>query len=338
MNKSLAIIMLNWNGTQDTIESLQSLKDNIETYDIFLLDNASKENQIEQMYAFLKEDHFFNTVIETTTTFCGKGRNEEPQNLYYIISDENMGFAGGNNYIADQLKQEYDYLLLLNNDTVVVGDAIASMLNLIRAKKHVAVTCDIRYFSEPDVLWNAGGDIMWYGDRKYYPQSMVDEWIRKGIEDINAQFITGCALLIDSEYIRANGLFTDKFFHGEEDYNFCMNVANRGGTLGVDLTAKIYHKVGRSIAKHQNNPKQLRGRVVHYTNRVIDYKHILDGLQWKLWRELYLLLITVKAVFSRNSDLKTAIHVAGKVRSYSNKYDHVRKDVFMEIMSDSEIA
>ncbi len=335
MKKTIAIIMLNWNGTQDTIECLASLKEHLDLYDIFLLDNASQEPQVKQLTEHLQQNKDYRTSFLRDTAFSRENLDAS-YDLYYIVSDENRGFAGGNNYVSSIISADYPYVLLLNNDTVVEGNAIGSMLELIRKEGHAAVTCDIHYYANQDRMWNAGGMLMWYGDRKYFRQSKIDGLKAQGIKAINAEFITGCALLIDSAYIQEHGLFTDLFFHGEEDYNFCFNVKKNGQTLGVDLTAMIYHKVGQSINRSAN-AKQMRSDVLHYTNRVVDYKNMFSKTKWVLWREFYLFLLGTKNLVTRNGNLRSILLLNRKIRTYASRYNHVKKDVFSEIMSDPDL-
>jgi len=336
MRKPIAIIMLNWNGTRDTIACLDSLKAHLDLYDIFLLDNASEASQEQLLAEHLRQITDYRVSFLTDKAFSREDL-DPACDLYYITSGENLGFAGGNNYVSSMISPEYPYVLLLNNDTVVEGNAIGSMLELIRKEGHAAVTCDIRVFDKPDTQWSAGGKFTWYCDRKYYPKSKIDRLKAQGVTAIAAEFVTGCALLIDSTYIQKNGLFTDLFFHGEEDYDFCLKVKENGKTIGVDLTAIIYHKVGRSIHR-QANAKRLCSNVLHYTNRLVDYKYRFGRIKWTLWKEFYLLLLAFRKLVARRDNLHHILLVNRKIRYYARRYDHVRKDVFQKIMSDPDLT
>ena len=333
MLKKLAIIILNWNGSNDTIECLNSLLCNKELYDIFLLDNASELEDLKNLKEYLQQSEFSYNVSNITDfesdKFVVKGLN-------LIESAINLGFAVGNNYIAERIYKRYTYVLLLNNDTIVLPQAISNMLDTFAEQNPIALTCDIRYNHDRTKLWNAGGKFKWYGDRKYYPQKKIDKLIKKGVRFIQAEFVTGCALMVSCDYIKRYGLFTDKFFHGEEDYNFCLNIKKRKLTVGVDLYARIYHKVGQSINRDRNIVKELRSMVVHYTNRVIDYKYFYSAFRWRIWRCFYLFLIGIKHHFAgmRGQQLRM---IKRKIKYYSNYYDNVKRDVFLQIMNDSEI-
>lgn len=322
--RDIAVIILNWNGEDDTIECLESL-DPQSIYDIFLLDNGSKTKSIEAIRKYL---------INSKYSYCEVVNSIEINNdinLYFILSSDNKGFARGNNFVVDQIKNTYDYVLLLNNDTEVPVDTIASMLNTLKVYELSAVTCDIRYYDDKNALWNAGGKFKWYGDRKYFDQKIIDKKELDGETFIFAEFITGCALLVDSAYIRKYGLFTDKFFHGEEDYNLCLNLKKRGLKVGVDLSVRLYHKVGKSLKPEENTNRYFNACTVHYSNRIIDYKEFMPKVQWLLWREFYLSLIFIKRLLGGMKTRET-YKLIRKIHRITSANNSVKKDLFDKIM------
>lgn len=333
MLKELAVIILNWNGSVDTIECLDSLLANKQVYDIYLLDNSSESEDLANLEMYLPSSGF-SYSIKSVNDFESEAFADE---LNLIKSDVNLGFAVGNNYVAQRICKMYSRVLLLNNDTIVMPNSISHMMNTFSQQNPIALTCDIRYNYDRQKLWNAGGKFKWYGDRKYFSQKKIDALIDKQKYYIQAEYITGCALMVCSDYIRQYGLFTDKFFHGEEDYNFCLNIKKRKLTVGVDLGARIYHKVGQSINRDKNAVKELRSIVVHYTNRVIDYKNFYGACRWRIWRSFYLFLIGIKRRISGMKGKRIKM-IKQKVRYYSNHCNHVKRDVFLQIMNDSEIV
>lgn len=333
MDKELALIILNWNGTADTIECIKSLESQKSIYDIYVLDNGSKAEQVCAFESYLKGSAWKYDVIQAEHFEECPVTDAE---LRYICSAENLGFAVGNNFIGLEISKQYPYIMLLNNDTVVEENCISQMLQVIKTSYDIALTCDIRYYAERELLWNAGGKFKWYGDRKYFTQKKVDRMIRDGRSYLQADYITGCALLIDSSYIREYGLLTDKFFHGEEDYNFCFLAKKRHKSVGVDLTSRLYHKVGRSIYRESNSLKERRSMVVHYTNRIIDYKGFYGHLHWLIWRKCYLFLIGLKRRLAGMKRKNVKI-LKKRVKFYTDTCQDVKREVFLQIMNDEEI-
>ena len=325
----LAIIILNWNGTKDTIECLNSLVNSCyQNYKIYLLDNGSNIENKKELLEYLEKSSYKNCFKKY---FSIDETLKEEKKLYYIDYNDNLGFANGNNYIVEKIVSLFDYILLLNNDTEIPDKTIGYLEEFIEKSNYIAITCDIRYFYDKSRLWNAGGKFTWYGDRKYYSQNYIEKMKKNHIKSFSADFITGCALLIKSVYIEKYGLFTDKFFHGEEDFNFCLRAKKNGYKMGVTLNCKIYHKVGRSLNPNENNNKSLNALTIHYSNRIIDYKGFLNKFMWLIWREMYLFLVFIKRNMT-NLNISTSFKLVNRIRNITNINNTVNKEVFDKIM------
>lgn len=272
--KELAIIMLNWNGHEDTIECIKSIRSNEDYhYTIFILDNGSKKESIDYIKTWMENNYKSNYFISDYNQFKYK-RDFNEADMYIIENDQNFGFAKGNNIIWDKIKGEYDYVLLLNNDTVIEKNAITKMLEYMKSNSSVgAVSCDIRLYSDRNILWNAGGYFTWYGDRKYFTQNEIDNYKRKGINVISTPFITGCALMVRKSVSESIGIFTEKFFFGEEDFNYCKRLQKSGIKVETVLDSTIYHKVSNSINKSNTKINKL---ILHFSNRIINQKEFLS--------------------------------------------------------------
>lgn len=328
MMKNIALIILNWNGTDDTIECLESLEW-CELYDIFVLDNGSKDEERQKLLDYAQSGKYNKDFIVNKTI---TGALEEIGTLKIITLENNLGFAGGNNYIAEAVCHDYEFIMLLNNDTEVTDGAIENMLACIRSNSYIAISCDIRNYYKKNTLWNAGGKFTFYGDRKYYSQKKIDDLKKKKITNIQVDFITGCAMLIDASYVIEHGLFTRRFFHGEEDFNFCLKAKKRHGRIGVDLEAVIYHKIGRTL-KHNSSDEQrvFNAMVLHYSNRIIDYKEFYPKVIWMLWREFYLLLIFIKRMVEERK-IKKIFLLLKQVKKITSCNNEIDKRTFDEIM------
>lgn len=321
-----AIIILNWNGSTDTIETMQSLISNKCSYDIYLVDNGSKTEDLASLKAGL------NSIIKYKET---KLANLDYYNgILLIISDTNLGFAGANNYVSEKIAPFYDTITLLNNDVEVEPNFIDKMYKTMQSEDLTAVTCDIRYYSDKKILWNDGGKFTWYGDRKYIKQVKIDKYINKGKRYIITEFITGCCMMVKSEYIINNHLFSDKFFHGEEDFNFCKRLKVNGYRVGVDLSARIYHKVGRSLNYDKNDIKFLNKMILHYTNRLVDMRDFYGRIRWCIWKNFYCLLLFFKNTISLRS-LSKSMYITRNILKNAH-LDNVGYDNFTKIISKGE--
>lgn len=326
----LAIILLNWNGHEDTVECIESIR-NMEDqlYTIFVLDNGSKIESVEAIEEWLIQNSEHTYKILDSNSFNEKNEFNN-SSLFFVRGKNNLGFAKGNNLIWKKIKNSYNYVLLLNNDTVIEDKAISKMVTYMNSNENIGVlSCDIRRYSDRKKLWNAGGYFTWYGDRKYYKQSVVDEYKSKGVESIYTPFVTGCGMMVRKSVSETIGVFTEKFFFGEEDFNYCKRLLNKGIRVESYLESTIYHKVGTSIKKNQ---KAINSYILHFSNRIINQKDFMTKIKWDLWKKMYILAIFMKVcIISKN--FETAIKVSKNIRYYTSKYNEISYDTFKEINS-----
>lgn len=330
----LAIIILNWNGTQDTIECLKSItKNEGYRYNIYLLDNNSKVESVNSLEKWIKENWNEKYSILDHKEFVNLNDYGNFQ-LSLIKNNKNLGFAKGNNFVLKNIKDQFNYFLLLNNDTVISKESIRKMFNYIKKNKKIKVlSCDIRLYSNPEKLWNAGGYFTWYGDRKYYSQTKVDHLIDKGTISIETPFVTGCAMMVNKDILSSNGLFTEKFFFGEEDFNLCKSLYNNDIKIETLLTTRIYHKVGQSRQKNKDkNIGLFRSNLLHYTNRIIDNKNFYPSIYWLIWRIIYIIAVSFN-FFLKTTDVKLTFNLLFKLFLYTKNYDEIDYEIFKKIFN-----
>ena len=230
---TVAIIIINYNGTQDTLECLSSLNkwlpeaDDIH-FEVALLDNHSSE-------AFPVEQ-------------IPKGGIR----IHFYQSDENLGFAGGNNLAMQLISKDIcqiDYYFLLNNDTVLVDD---SLLRLVRATKQsrYGVTGIVNYyFSHPEECWQAGSFVR----ANRLSGAEVDPKVKPDGEFVEVDSVPGSSLLIKKEVTDKIGLLDERFFAYYEELDWCLRAKEADYRVAFLTGTKLLHKVGRSstsVFKH----------------------------------------------------------------------------------------
>lgn len=222
MSLSVAIVIVNYNGYDDTVECVKSIKKiNYDNYRIFLVDNASRDK------TRLLNDPFL------------------AQNAEIILSSENLGFSGGNNLAIEKaVKQGYNFILLLNNDTVVEANFLHELVKTAEAHTRIGVvTGKIYYYYQRDTVWSAGGAY----DRT---TGLTEQYSGKdnGQFDIEKEisFSTGCLMLIPSEVIKQVGKMDESYFLYSEDSDYCQKIMDAGYKLFYTPKAIIYHKVSAS--------------------------------------------------------------------------------------------
>jgi GT2 family glycosyltransferase len=218
------IVLLNWNGFNDTVECVNSIKKiTYGNYEIIIVDNES-ENDFEKL-----ENIYSNEII-------------------LIRSDVNLGFAGGNNLgIKYALKNDADFVLLLNNDTTVEPDFLDGLIKSGIEKEFGIVAPKILNYYFPNIIWSAGGKISWLGASGYsFGEGKTTE---KFIENRYVTFVSGCCMLINKEIFNNIGFFEEDYFLYCEDTDFCKRVIDAGFKILFVADSIVYHKINTSTKR-----------------------------------------------------------------------------------------
>jgi GT2 family glycosyltransferase len=277
-----AIILLNWNGGQDTIECLQSLYQCKGDYCVVVVDNGSTDHSKDEILDYLSKKGIRHSLLQEGQQLTTKLQPGEC--LFYALS-QNYGFARGNNKALRLLSNVagYDHYLLLNNDTIVDSNFLQTLADFASHHPEVNVlTPLIRYYSEPERIWNAGGSQFW-GFRKYYHANQcIGQEHLTGHKKVS--FLTGCALFFSPSVLQSDGsLLTERFFFGEEDFEFCLRMNAAKKNMACVFDAVVYHKVSMSVA---NMPSL--GRIyIYYLNRFVDMRLHLSQMKYACWSRLY---------------------------------------------------
>ncbi len=223
--------MLTWKSyevTRDCLHSLRSL--DYPDFEILLVDNASGDGSSERL------------------------ASEFPE-VKVIRNRENLGFPGGNNVaIRQALQSTADYLLLLNNDTIVAADFLSHMVEIAESDPAIAIVNPKIFFFEPsDRLWCAGGVYQpWCGMGSMRGVHQRDTGKYDQAEEIS--FATGCALLIRTSAVRRIGLLDETFFLGFEDLDWCVRARQAGFKLYYAPKAVIWHKDSYDTKRNLGKP------------------------------------------------------------------------------------
>jgi len=193
MNKNnfpkISIVIPNWNGQRFLADCLDFLsKINWPDYQVIVVDNGSTDGSSEFI------------------------RNDFPQ-VILIENRENRGFASAcNQGIKWGLKCGADYVLLLNNDTVVAPDFLTKMAEAAEADEKVGIVgAKIYYFDQPEKIWFAGGDfIQWRASGKHRFWQKQNSAELGGVEP--SDFVTGCAMLVKNKFFRILAVFMNRIF------------------------------------------------------------------------------------------------------------------------------
>jgi GT2 family glycosyltransferase len=224
MNPRVSIIIINWNGWQDTIECLNSvLKINYPHFDLIVVDNGSQDDSIEKLEEYSSELRL------------------NSSGFVLIKKSKNYGFALGNNiginYAMENLNP--DYILLLNNDTVVDTYFLDQLVKTGEENpKNGIIGPVVYYYHQKHKISIYGGNLNLYTGLTSYPHlDTHDSGIQSEID-----YISGCCLLIKKSAIEKVGLLKSNYFLYYEDVEWCYRVKKHDYRIIYQPAAKIFHK------------------------------------------------------------------------------------------------
>lgn len=327
------IIVLNWNGWKDTIACLKSLYSLQETnFFVIVVDNGSSDNSIEEIDNFLKvnrkaEFYKVNEVsgnLDITGADYGKITNKT---TFLYCLKQNYGFAKGNNIGIEFAKLLHpEFILLLNNDTEVEPDFLSKLISFSKSyPKYVALCPKICFFYDKNLIWNCGGKI-WWGFRKYYYARSKEDSIKEK-EYLEISFVTGCALFFRTSMVENSKLLTERFFHGEEDFELSYRYKKLGYKMACVLGSKIYHKVGSST-KSLNSIGKI---YAHYLNRFINMRLHMNKVSYICWKGVSFIHI-YRLLKHRNISNEEIIKFIKKLNIESKQLNEVTQQKFLDVL------
>lgn len=218
----VCVIILNWNGKEDTLHCLRSLQEvDYPRYQVVVVDNASDDGSPEAIRAAFP-------AVEL------------------IVNESNLGFSAGNNEgIQYALQSGADYVLLLNNDTQVDRMVLTALVRTCEADPAVGLASPkVFYFDRPHVIYYAGARRGWL---PLLPRLIgVEEEDRGQYEQLEeVDYIWGQAMLIKREVIESVGLLDPRFFMYYEDADYCLRAKRAGYKVVYVPTALVWHQVAK---------------------------------------------------------------------------------------------
>lgn len=227
----LSIVIVNYNAKSYLEACLQSINKTINSinYEVFVVDNNSSES-IEDMME---------------SKFPG---------VKLILNNSNEGYAKANNKAIKKCSGKY--ILLLNNDTVLLPGAIDILYSFIEKSPDIGIvgpqtlsdqqTLQESFCKTPNLLTEFFRKTIYNRSIKkrdsFWGKKLYQEYQREQEVD----WVTGACMMIRKEAIVDVDLFDDNFFMYFEDADLCCKVREKGWKVKYTPSAKIIHYVGRS--------------------------------------------------------------------------------------------
>ena len=337
MNKKVYIVLLNYNGWQDTIECLESvLKSDYTNYQIIVIDNDSPNNSMDYIIKWAEEKqevvyneasqlkHLSQPLEEKPLDYVyytkkealfGEDKNQENNlnnPIVFIQSGENGGFAAGNNigikYVLK--KDDFSYIWLLNNDTVIEKDSLSKLIEYA-SKSNIGITGSVlKYYFDSKRVQAYGGTINnFFGTSKHILN--VDD-IQKKLD-----YVVGASFLINKRVINTLGLMPEEYFLYYEETDYCYEAQKKGFKLGISLQSIVYHKEGSST-KTSKDSKVVSEfiDILTINNRIKFHKKYLGG-GIGLWIGIFITLFNrvKRAQFTRVIKILISMNYIDRIKN-----------------------
>jgi GT2 family glycosyltransferase len=221
----VAVVVLNWNGRDDTLGCLESLRAvDYPNWEVLVVDNGSIDDSVDAV------------------------RKGYPEALV-IEARSNLGFAGGNNLGLDAaLGRGAEFVLLLNNDTTVAPDVLRELVRAAREYPEAAVlSAKIYFLNDPQRIWYAGTRWDQSGAAfEHVGQGAVDNGTDfERIQD--TEYACGCAMFLRASTVRAIGPLDERFFLLFEETDWCFRARKAGFRCLLAPGARVWHRVSASL-------------------------------------------------------------------------------------------
>lgn len=278
MNK-VCVIIVNWNGWKDTIECLESIfRSCYPDFQVVVCDNDSEDSSLEHIKAWAENQLSASVPRESPLrhlTFPPLGvsipyaeySSDLPQPpfmdvpLVLIQTGANLGFAGANNVGMRYVLScgVFDYVWLLNNDTVVRPDTLAKLVQRMEEKTGAGMCgATLLYYNRPDKVQALGGGyyckwigLPWHQGRL---KKASDPVKRKRVEAW-MNYIVGASILVSRQFLEDIGLMCEDYFLYFEETDWAMRAKGKY-SLAYAPEAVVYHKVGASIGTSSDPRKK----------------------------------------------------------------------------------
>jgi GT2 family glycosyltransferase len=310
LSERVYVVVLNWNGWEDTIECLQSLclLEGGEVR-IVVCDNDSADGSLERIRGWAAgtqgcavADSRYASLVDRPVRprHMAEWRAGQPASstgeadLILIPTGENLGFAGGCNvglrYVLE--RGDADFVWLLNNDTVVQSDALRQLLRKMQKRPDMGICgSTLVYYFEPDVVQCLGG----YDFNPWTARVKAIAASDEMAVERRLKYVSGASMFLRFDLLKQVGLMNEQYFLYFEEIDWATR-ARGVYALGYCAASRVYHKEGRSIGSHRSSgSRSLFSERYLSRNRVVFMRtyypaRVMVCLVWVMLAALYRLL------------------------------------------------
>ena len=272
MEATVYIVILNWNGWQDTIACLQScfgLKG--VSFRCVVCDNGSTDNSLNYLDQWangeltieLPENERLRGLITdgglpkrvqkiSRSAVLEENAEQASGDLIIVDNGANLGFAAGNNSGIQYAMQQADmsHVWLLNNDTLVEPNAALALIEREQNCQPCVVGSLLKFYDDPTVIQAVGGNA--YNRFTGIASESLGRYKKESdaidLADYESQldYICGASMLLSKPFLEDIGVMEERYFLYYEEIDWAVRSRSKY-PLRVALDSIVYHKEGSSI-------------------------------------------------------------------------------------------
>lgn len=321
------IVLVNWNGWQDTIECLESVfRLNYPDFVVVVCDNASTDGSMEHIkawaegkvevkagnpaLAYLVEPNLPKPLpfVEYDRPTAERGGDLATDvQLVLVNTGGNLGFAGGNNVGIRyaMARSDVNYVWLLNNDTVADPHSLSALTDRMgQTSGRGIVGSTLIFHAKPE-------SVQAFGCASYSKRiglaapigcgrSIGDVPVNPADVEKKAAYVIGASMLVPRVFLEEVGLMAEDYFLYFEELDW----AERGRKLGFSSfyapLSVVYHKVGAATKKTPRSRGLSVSERCSYRNRLLVTKRFFPEAQF--WVKSRLAREGMQALLSRRTE------------------------------------
>lgn len=268
------ILIVNWNGWRDTIECLESVfRNHHPDYQVIVCDNGSDDGSPDLIRAWA-EGNLDSAVpgdnplrrlsfppvskpvswaeLDRGQAETGGTGEEDGARLILVHTGANLGFAGGNNVGLRYAlaRDDFDFVWLLNNDTVIEADALTHLVARMKEKPAAGICgSTLPFYHDPGTLWARGGATYnpWIMHARClgYLEPLDGRYDGRVVER-RMDYVAGASMLVSRAFLRDVGLMGEEYFLFFEELDWAARAAGLY-SLAYAPGSIVFHKAGASM-------------------------------------------------------------------------------------------
>jgi GT2 family glycosyltransferase len=283
----VGIVLVNWNGWQDTLECLESVfRLSYPNFCVIVCDNASTDGSVARIREWARGDLLagcaasemryltgaFPKPVPLIETMPGTDISCSTEKLILVQTGANRGFAGGSN-VGIRLAiaaADAEFVWLLNNDTVVDPEALSHLVRRMKERPDAGICgSTILYYYRPRVVQALGGSTYnrWFARIGHIGCSLNAGELpdTKQVESL-MRYVVGASMMVRTELFEKIGFLDERYFLYFEELDLATR-AKGAYELAYSRESVVYHKEGASIGTSTLRDKRSSALAQQYASR-----------------------------------------------------------------------